>query len=313
MSAAIGDDRGVMDRPLIGRDAPLRELEDALAAPPAVVLLSGEAGIGKTRLVTEIERAAGFVLHGECLEFGGEALPYGPVVAALRGLPPDWLAAQPTDGLAARPAARARAVAGAPAAQLHELCWSLLDRLADARGPVLLVLEDVQWADPSTLALLAFLARNLREQRLVVLATYRVDDELAPAVRRLASELSRRPLVRRIELAPLGPEDVARQLAALSGQRVPATLARELHARAGGNPFFVEELYAAQTDTAHRGRAAADRAARRRHARRDGGRRRAGLARAAGAARRSHRTRCARGSTRACSCACPTGWRSGTA
>ena len=236
------------DRPLIGRDAPLRELEDALAAPPAAVLLSGEAGIGKTRLVTEIESAAGFVLHGECLEFGGEALPYGPVVAALRGLPSDWLAAQPTDGLAAV-LPREHADAGAPAAQLQELLLGLLDRLADARGPVLLVLEDVQWADSSTLALLAFLARNLREQRLVVLATYRVDDELPAAVRRLASELSRRPLVRRIELAPLGPEDVARQLAALSGQRVPATLARELHARAGGNPFFVEELYAAQTDT----------------------------------------------------------------
>ena len=72
--AAIGDDRGVRDRPLIGRDAPLRELEDALAAPPAAVLLSGEAGIGKTRLVTEIESAAGFVLHGECVEFGGEEL-----------------------------------------------------------------------------------------------------------------------------------------------------------------------------------------------------------------------------------------------
>ena len=125
----------------------------------------------------------------------------------------------------------------------------LLGRLADARGPVLLVLEDIQWADPSTLALLAFLARNLREQPLVVLATFRVDDELAPAVRRLASELSRRQRVRRIELGPLGPEDVARLLAALAGARVPATLARELHARAGGNPFFVEELYAAQATT----------------------------------------------------------------
>ena len=82
-----------------------------------------------------------------------------------------------------------------------------------------------------------------------MLATYRVDDELAPAVRRLATELSRRPLVRRVELGPLGPEDVARQLAVLRGEHVPATLARELHARAGGNPFFVEELFAARTDT----------------------------------------------------------------
>ena len=111
------------------------------------------------------------------------------------------------------------------------------------------MLEDIQWADRSTLALLAFLARNLRAERLVVLATYRVDDELAPDLRRLAAELSRRPVVRRVELAPLAPEEVERQLAGLAGQRVPTSFAHELHARAGGNPFFVEELYAARTDT----------------------------------------------------------------
>ena len=255
MTAAIGDDRGVRDRPLIGRDAPLRELQDALAAPPAVVLLSGEAGIGKTRLVTELERSDCFVLHGECIEFGGEALAYAPVVAALRGLPPDWLEAQlealteEARGALATVLPRAATGAGAPAAQLYELLLELLGRFADAHGPVLLVLEDIQWADRSTLALLAFLARNLRAERLVVLATYRVDDELAPELRRLAAELSRRAIVRRVELPPLAPDEVERQLAALAGQRVPASLARELHARAGGNPFFVEELYAARTDT----------------------------------------------------------------
>ena len=242
-------------RPLIGRDAPLLELEQALAAPPAVVLVSGEAGIGKTRLVTEVERSDCRLLHGECIEFGGEALAYAPVVAALRGLPPVWLAAQ-LDALTEEARRALAAVlprsamgAGGPAAQLYELLLELLGRFADAHGPVLLVLEDIQWADRSTLALLAFLARNLRAERLVVLATYRVDDELAPELRRLAAELSRREIVRRVELSPLAPDEVERQLAALAGERVPTSLARELHARAGGNPFFVEELYAARTDT----------------------------------------------------------------
>jgi DNA-binding CsgD family transcriptional regulator len=241
--------------PLIGRESPLRALRDALRAPPALFLLSGEAGIGKTRLVTEVEASGCLVLHGDCLEFGGEAIAYAPVAAALRGLPQDWLDAHlaATTGEAARALAavlpREIAGAGAPAAQLHELLLDLLGRLADAHGPVLLVLEDIQWADRSTLALLAFLARNLRDERLVALATLRVDDELAPAVRRLASELSRRERVHRIDLDPLTPEDVARQLAALAGERVPARFAHELHARAGGNPFFVEELYAARTTT----------------------------------------------------------------
>ena len=175
------------------------------------------------------------------------------------------------------------------------------------------MLEDIQWADPSTLALLAFLARNLRAERLVVLATYRVDDELAPALRRLAASSRGARVVRRIELAPLAPRTSRASSPRWPGERVPATLARELHARAGGNPFFVEELYAARTDTLTEAVLA-------RVARLDddmlavlaavGG---PALARAAGAAR-GRAGRVARGrSTRACSCACPTGSRSGTA
>src|SRR4051812_50215535 len=87
---------------MIGREVPLRTLDEALAAAPRVVLVCGEAGIGKTRLVAEVEAAAGgwLVLHGECVEFGGEELAYAPVVAALRDLPPDWLA-EWLDGLSA--------------------------------------------------------------------------------------------------------------------------------------------------------------------------------------------------------------------
>ncbi len=208
---------------MVGRDVPLRQILDVLGAAPGVVLISGEAGIGKTRLVSEVEAsAAGFtVLHGECVEFGGEELALGPVVAALRGEP--------------LPSASGRG-------QLFEL---LLERLGDA-APVLLVLEDVHWADAATLALLAFLARNLRDERVVVIATHRED---SPELQRLAAELGRRRTVTRIALPPLTADQVARQLEAIADAPVPVSLAAELHARTGGNPFFVEELFAARTGT----------------------------------------------------------------
>ena len=89
--------RQVSSQAIVGRDGPLRTLagllDDAAAGAPQLALIAGEPGVGKTRLVGELEargRAAGFlVLHGESLEFGGEEFPYAPVVAALRDLPID--------------------------------------------------------------------------------------------------------------------------------------------------------------------------------------------------------------------------------
>ena len=135
--------------------------------------------------MAEVEAAARdwLVLHGECVEFGGEELAYAPVVAALRDLPADWLDAY-LDELSAEARGALAAVlpreapGGGGPGRLYELLLDLLGRLAAERAPVLLVLEDIHWADRSTLALLAFLARNLRSERIVVLATYRVDDEL---------------------------------------------------------------------------------------------------------------------------------------
>ena len=179
--------RTLTSRVVIGREEPLRALDDALAGAadgqPSVTLISGEAGVGKTRLVQEAEaRADGFlVLHGESVEFGSEELAYAPVAAALR----EWLDGRPLD------------------ARRYEELLALLGRLAEDRGPVLLVLEDIHWAGRSTGELLAFLARNLRAERIALLATFRTDDELPAHLRRLAAELSRRPAVRRIELEPL--------------------------------------------------------------------------------------------------------------
>ena len=122
----------------------------------------------------------------------------------------------------------------------------LLARLAADRAPVLLVLEDMHWADRSSRDLLAFLARNLRGQRLALAATYRTD-ELQASIRCAAwsPSFTRRPTVLRIELAPLSAGEVGRQVEAITGHAVAVTLAERLHARAGGNPFLVEELLAA--------------------------------------------------------------------
>jgi DNA-binding CsgD family transcriptional regulator len=254
--------RRVSSQTIIGRDAQLSLLADVLTAAaggdPQMAVLVGEAGVGKTRLVGELEANAlsrGFlVLHGECVEFGGDTFPYAPLVAALRTVPGERveaLAAGEHDALAALlprlGAAEPRFSNRYGQGRLSELVLQLLGALAEE--PLLLVLEDVHWADRSSRDLLAFLARNLRAERIAVAVTYRTG-ELSPRhpLRRLMAELARRPLLTRVEVAPLPRADVARQLEAIAGRPVPARRAAELHERSGGNPFFVEELFAAGDD-----------------------------------------------------------------
>jgi DNA-binding CsgD family transcriptional regulator/tetratricopeptide (TPR) repeat protein len=258
--------RQVSSRAIVGRDEPLRTLagmlDDAAAGAPQLALITGEAGVGKTRLVGAVEargREAGFlVLHGESLEFGGEAFPYAPVVAALRELPldeeQDDLDDDARGALAAllprlRLESGGRRVSGRfGQGRLYELMLEQLSRAA-ARRPLLVVLEDVHWADRSTRDFVAFLARNLRAERIALALTYRTG-ELPPThpTRRLVAELARRPLATRLDLEPLARDDVARQLETIAGAAVPTALVDELHSLAGGNPFFVEELYAARRE-----------------------------------------------------------------
>jgi predicted ATPase len=251
---------------LVGREESLRALEAVLASAeecrPRTAILAGESGVGKTRLLAELEsraRARGFlVLHGESIEFGGEEFAYAPLVAALRELPADWTAQALADvapdareelaGLLPRLALAGHAGTSGRYGQgrLHELVLGLLGRLADDEAPVLLALEDLHWADRSTRDFVAFFARNLRAERIAFALTYRSEDVAVQSpLRRLLSELSRRPDVVPVELVALDRDDVARQLEAIAGAPVQASLAEELHARGGGNPFFVEELFAA--------------------------------------------------------------------
>ena len=204
------------------------------AGQPQLLLITGEAGIGKTRLVEDLvqqvrsaERAA-HVRIGESAPLAGAALAYGPFVAAL-GERAAWLLASDESGdmFAARH-------------RLFERVLTLLGDLA-AEAPLVLVLEDLHWADESSHELLAFLAVRLRDLPVLVVATLR-DEELADEARRWLSDLERRPRVTRLRLAGLTPHEVAElvtdQVAEGSGPDPVAAVVRA----AEGNPLYALEL-----------------------------------------------------------------------
>jgi DNA-binding CsgD family transcriptional regulator/tetratricopeptide (TPR) repeat protein len=221
----------------VGRRRELGELERALegthAGSGATVLVAGEAGIGKTRLTSELSRRAreaGYeVLLGRAIDLVGTELPYQPFVEALRPL------GEPRQ--LDRPAASQRRV-------FEDTLALLTDHAADT--PVLLVLEDLHWADSSTLDLVVFLAHNVADGRVLVVATYRAD-ELASAerMRGLAEGVRRSDAAIVLELGPLERGELTALLAARADTHLPATLADAIFARAEGNPFFAEELLAA--------------------------------------------------------------------
>lgn len=256
---------------MIGRDGSLLALDDLLTAAaeqrPGLAIVGGDAGVGKTRLVDEVERRAaghGFrVLHGECVEFGGESLPYAPIIAALReapdalGLARERLAPEtvqqvarlfPGLGPAGAGGGSGRASASVGQGRLFELVFEVLRALAHEETAILVVLEDVHWADRSSCDFLAYFARNVRTERLALIATYRTDAlDRRARLRALLAELDRRrSTVQRVDLSPLDRAELARQVEAIMGESVSAAVVDELHARTGGNPFFVEELLAAR-------------------------------------------------------------------
>ncbi|MBA9004773.1 helix-turn-helix transcriptional regulator [Thermomonospora cellulosilytica] len=252
---------------LIGRRRELEVLVGALdraqAGQSAVVLVGGDAGVGKSRLVAELCATArergGLVLVGQCAELG-ESMPYLPLADAL------WTAARdpnvPAEARAAlRAAVEARPVlagllpdgpgaAGGDAADLAQqrlfgAALGLLGELSDAR-PVVLVLEDLHWADRSTRDLLTFLCRVLQRERVCLVGTYRTDDlHRRHPLRPVVAELLRLPAVSAVELAPFGPAETAAYLAALEGAEPSADLVDRVHARSEGNPFYAAELLAA--------------------------------------------------------------------
>jgi DNA-binding CsgD family transcriptional regulator/DNA polymerase III delta prime subunit len=250
---------------LVGREAELARLlallDDAAAGRPVVALVSGDAGVGKTRLVTELSavaRVSGFaVLTGRCAELA-DTVPYLPLADALRDATVGASASGPLlDALAARPVLSRLLpdvgpgqplggdMPGLAQQQLFGAVLGMLAELAEA-SPVLLVLEDLHWADRSTRDLVTFLSRALHRERLAIVVTYRTDDMYRRhPLRPVVAELTRLPSVTLVALGPLRPSAMAEHLTSLSGQQLDAAMLDSLITRAEGNPYYAEELLAA--------------------------------------------------------------------
>src|SRR5215218_6105059 len=250
----------------VGRAAELAELSGALeasaAGTPSLALVAGESGVGKSRLASELTRTAreagGRVLSGDCVELGEGELPYAPLVGALRrvaregdpafdALPPTQLADLATILPGLGGGAREE---GSEAEQVRvfEALLALLDTMSEEQ-PLLLVIEDLHWADSSTRAFVRFLARTLCTERILVLGTYRSDElHRRHPLRPLLAELARDPLAHLIELERLSRDEMAEQLEDIIGSRADPGLLERLYSRSEGNPLFTEELLAVGLD-----------------------------------------------------------------
>ena len=241
-----------------------RLLDDALAGHGRLALVAGEPGIGKSRLVTEIgevAQARGMrELTGHCVAMSGGP-PYLPYVEmidqAINSLGRSLALSNALGNVAAEIARIAPALRRAfpnipppvelPAELARRYVWNsfseFIGRAAQAQ-PLLLVLEDLHWADESTLLLTEYLAPLLPEMPVLVLGTYRdVEVDLQHPLARVIGQLGRRRLVERINLRRLSYDGVRAMLRALAGQPAPDQLVRMIDRETEGNPFFVEEVY----------------------------------------------------------------------
>ena len=254
--------------PMVGRDRELAELRAALADATAgrgnMLLISGEPGIGKTRLSGELAALAQAsevaVRKGQCLD-REEAVPYLPFVEILES----WVdrsssprALRKLVGDEGPELARLMPRLGrllpdlAPPLDLpprearRHLFNSFCDFTARVSGaqPTLFIIEDLHWADDSTLSLLDHLVKRLSKLPLLIVGTFRETEvDLSPGFAQTLEELLRGRLANRIRLQTLPLNDVAEMLTRLSGMPPPAKVVKEIYDETEGNPFFVEELF----------------------------------------------------------------------
>ena len=246
---------------LVGRRQELGVLEkywgDALAGGRQLVLLAGDAGIGKTRLAAELARRArddgALVLYGR---FDEEALaPYQPVVEMVRG----WSSGASLEPLRERLGVRAADLGllfgelGPPPAdeagdpdtrrmRFFDAVAALLGE-AGAQAPLVLIFDDLHWADRPTLQLLRHLLRSPQPRRVLLLGTYR-EAELEPghSLLELVGDVRREGLLKRLDLGGLAEPEVAELVAALGVNGAEPAFVRALHGETEGNPFFIEEV-----------------------------------------------------------------------
>lgn len=251
--------------PLVGRAGELAQAsvrwQEAMAGHGSVLLVAGEPGIGKTRLLEAVaglaHAAGGEVRWGRCFESDG-APPFWPWRQVLR------------DMVEARPAAQLRTELGsgagevavlvpdlaavlpevsAPARtdpsqgrfQLHDAVVRFIGRAQEA-VPLLVVLDDVHWADPPSLELLRILAEQASRGPLLLAASYRTHEAQRGPLADALSDLARLPRLDRLVLQGLGPDEVGELVAGQVDVEVPDRLVTELHERTAGNPFFLSQL-----------------------------------------------------------------------
>ncbi|MDN3354991.1 AAA family ATPase [Actinomadura sp. DC4] len=249
---------------LIGRTAELARLDAALAqaqnGSSVLLFVSGDAGIGKSRLVETFARRArerdAIVFSGACLDLAEGAAPYAPFVAALRPLADELdgdelarvLGESPRELGALLPELCGRPPDprdGTERGRLYELALGLFRRMA-ALYPAVLILEDLHWIDPASADLLAMLGSNLRRAGLVIIGTYRSDEVPRDhPLHTTALELERSGRAERVELTGLSGHEVTAQITGILGTEPATWQTRSLFDRSEGNPFFVEELLAA--------------------------------------------------------------------
>ncbi len=236
----------------------------ARAGHGTTVMIGGEAGVGKSRLlreyVTSAREAGATVLVGGCIEVASGSLALAPVAEALRQLaievgearfrallagPRQWLARIVPDLIAT-----SDETADLPTAQMFGALKRVLHDLGSSARPVVLVLEDLHWADRSTLDLVSYLARTMGDSHVVVVATYRTDElHRRHSLRTLLAELGRLDSVERIELGPMTRAELALLLEGIRGGSVEVATLDDIAQRSGGNAFFAEELAGARTRT----------------------------------------------------------------
>ena len=265
--------RRVSSPEFVGRGPELARLLDGLERATggtfAADFVAGESGVGKSRLLDELRRAAeargARVLAGDCVSFSGGELPYAPIRSALRGLSreldPEALAELlgpgreelarlvPELGAPGSPAP-AEPATGEQVAQsrLFELLLGVVARLGEG-APVMLVIEDIHWADRSTLDFLAFLIADARRERLLLVCSYRTDAlHRGHRLRSFLAQHDPRPAVERVELRAFTREELGAQLHGILEAAPDPALVRRLHERTEGNAFFTEELLAASED-----------------------------------------------------------------
>ena len=242
--------------PLVGRESELarlaRRVERARDGRGSLLLLCGEAGVGKSRLAAEAAAvAASPLLRGAADD--GSAVPYGPIVAALRSLParrpgrPRRLRRRCAPHLALLLPELGEAAAESDRATIFEAVRCAFAHLARRARPAVVVLDDLQWSDEASLELLAALAAPLRELPVLVIAAYRSDGlPRDHRLRWLRNELRRGGQLEELALEPLDREQTsATARRAAAGAALALARARRSTTARMGSPFFVEELVAA--------------------------------------------------------------------